>query len=114
LDFGDMLIGVPAAIKAAGISGVKFVTQSANAADEQNIKDGTEAANFSYPFSLLQHVVLDTMARAILGKSTAASKGWKFPVQLMVQSNVNGGTFNPDGTTITPNVTEFFKGIWTS
>jgi ribose transport system substrate-binding protein len=114
VDFGDMLIGVPAAIKAAGITGVKFVSLSANADDVTSIKAGTESANFAFPYSLTYHVMLDTLARAILGKDTSAAKGWIFPVQLMVQSNVDGGTFNADGTTITPNVTEFFHGIWTS
>jgi len=114
VDFGDMLIGVPAAIKAAGISGVKFVSLSGNADDVANLKAGTESANFSFPFSLLQHVVLDSFARALLGKSTAASKGWKFPTQLMTPENINGGDFNADGTANTKGVTEFFHGIWTS
>jgi ribose transport system substrate-binding protein len=114
VDFGDMLIGVPAAIKAAGISGVKFVSLSANADDVANLKAGTESANFAFPFSLLQHVVLDALSRAMLGKSTAASKGWKFPTQLMTPDNISGGDFNPDGTANTPGVTEFFKGIWSS
>jgi ribose transport system substrate-binding protein len=114
VDFGDMLIGVPAAIKAAGISGVKFVSLSANADDVANLKAGTESANFAFPFSLLQHVVLDSFARALLGKSTAASKGWKFPTELMTPDNINSGDFNPDGTANTQGVTEFFHGIWTS
>jgi hypothetical protein len=58
--------------------------------------------------------MLDALARGMLGKDTSAAKGWTFPVQLMTPQNVNGGTFNADGTTITPGVTEFFKGIWTS
>jgi ribose transport system substrate-binding protein len=114
LDFGDMMIGVPAALKAAGITGVKFVSQSPSGGDVANIKAGTEAAEFAYPFSLIFHVALDALARGMLGKDTSAAKGWKFPTQLMVQSNVDGGTFNADGTTEAPGVTDFFKKIWTS
>ena len=112
LDFGDMMIGVPAAMKAAGLSGVKFTSLSANADDIANIKAGTESANFAFPFSLIFHVALDTLARGMLGKDTSAAKGWKLPTQLMVQSNVD--TFNADGTTEAPGVTDFFKGIWSS
>ena len=112
LDFGDMMIGVAAAVKAAGLTGVKFVSQSPSAGSLQNIKDGTEAAEFAYPFSLTEHVVLDALARAMLGKDTSAVKGWKFPTQLMVKSNVD--TFNADGTTEAPGVTEYFKKIWAS
>jgi ribose transport system substrate-binding protein len=114
LDFSDMMIGVPAALKAAGITGVKFVSQSADQGTAANIRSGAESAEFTYPFALIYRVMLDALARAMLGKSTAASKGWKFPTQLMDKSNVDGGTFNPDGTTNPPGVQEFFKGIWTS
>ena len=112
LDFGDMMIGVSAAIKAAGITGVKFVSESGSAGTLQNVKDGSMAALFAYPFSLIQHEMLDVLARGILGKDISASKGWKFPVQLMIQSNAS--TFNADGTSEAPGVTDFFKNVWTS
>jgi hypothetical protein len=90
------------------------VSQSPGAGNVQDIKDGTESAEFAYPFSLIFHVMLDAMARGMLGKDTSAEMGWKFSPQLMIPSNVNSGTFNANGTTEAPGVTDFFKGIWSS
>jgi ribose transport system substrate-binding protein len=112
MDFGDMMSGVPAALQAAGISGVKFEAQTASSTDMQYIRQGSETANFSYPLTLEAAVGVDALAREMLGAPATAAKNWVMPVQLMNASNVNGSTFASDGSATVPGLSTYFDNLW--
>jgi ribose transport system substrate-binding protein len=112
MDFSDMMNGVPAALQAAGISGVKFEAQTATSTDMQYIRQESETANFSYPLTFEAAVGVDAIARQMLGGAATAAKNWVMPVQLMNSSNVNGSTFVPDGSATVPGLDSFFKNLW--
>ena len=64
--FGDMTLGLPAAMQAAGLtSKVKVVTQHASKANLQDIKDGTEAMNVPEAGFEAGWMMVDAAVRAL-------------------------------------------------
>jgi ABC-type sugar transport system substrate-binding protein len=118
-DFGDMLIGVSGAVKAAGISGVKFVSEDTDVGDVANLEGGSEAANFSNPHQEIDYVAVDAISRAILGQSTAAASKWIFPFELVTPASVkklvsSGQLDATSGHYNVPLLQGFFTNLWHS
>jgi ribose transport system substrate-binding protein len=111
MTFGDMMIGVPAAVKAAGITGVKFTTQSAAPTDVGYVAAGEEAAVAAYPQVFVNDVEVDAIARLMLKANVSAAKNWKFPTELMTIANVS--TFPAaTGFASTPGLSSYFNKLW--
>jgi ribose transport system substrate-binding protein len=110
MTFGDMMIGVPAAVQAAGLHGIQFTTQSAAPTDVGYVKAGEEASVAAYPLDFIEYVQVDAIARLMLHDSATAAKHWVFPTQLMTSANVN--TFGPTGFATTPGLLQYFKTLW--
>jgi ribose transport system substrate-binding protein len=116
-DFGDMLTGIPAAAKASGISGVKFLSEDANQDDIPNLEQGTEAAQFTEPHQVVDYVAIDAVARGILGQSTSAASAWLMPFNLLTPATVgqyvSSGQVDPkSGHYVVPNVAAYFASLW--
>ena len=107
MTFGDMMIGVPAAVQAAGLQGVQFTTQSAAPTDVGYVKAGQEASVAAYPLDFIYYVSMDAMARQMLHDNVTAAKRWIFPTQLMTSQNVS--TFDSTGYATTPGLDSYFK-----
>jgi ribose transport system substrate-binding protein len=112
VEFGDMTTGVPQAINAAGITGVKIATTTATSTDLAYIKSGQEAVNFSYPLNYIAYVGADAVARGMLTGDMSYSGKWVMPVQLLDEANVNSPDFNSDGTSNPPGLEAYFKKLW--
>jgi ABC-type sugar transport system substrate-binding protein len=110
MTFGDMMIGVPSGVQAAGLHGIQFTTQSAAPTDVTYVKAGQEAAVSAYPLDFIYYVSVDAMARLMLKNSVIAARHWIYPTQLMTIQNVN--TFPPTGYATTPGLVHYFTKLW--
>jgi ribose transport system substrate-binding protein len=110
MTFGDMMIGVPSAVQAAGLHGIQFTTQSAAPTDVGYVKAGQEGSVAAYPLDFIYYVSVDAMARLMLHDSATAAKRWIFPTQLMTSANVN--TFASTGYATTPGLVSYFNKLW--
>jgi ribose transport system substrate-binding protein len=110
MTFGDMMIGVPSAVQAAGLQGIQFTTQSAAPTDVGYVKAGQEASVAAYPLDFIYYVSMDAMARQMLHDNVAAAKSWIFPTQLMTSQNVS--TFDATGYATTPGLVSYFNKLW--
>ena len=111
-EFGDMITGVPQALKAAGITDIRLVSQAASGTNLTYIKAGDEAANFSYPLPLIAYVGVDALARGMTSGDMSVAAKWIMPVQLMTKENVGSGTFGTDGSTTPPGLDKYFEELW--
>lgn len=76
--YSDMAIGVPAALKAIGITpgkDVKILTQGSSEDTYQSIRSGEIAATLTLPVGELMWQSLDVILRSASGDDTAASQG---------------------------------------
>jgi ribose transport system substrate-binding protein len=110
--FGDMMIGVPDAVRAVGLDDVKLYSQSAGATNIQYLKDGVQAADFGYSQQLMIHVALDALTRGMLGGSMEAADKWMMPTQLLTPDNIDSASVNEDGSLNVAGTDEFFKTLW--
>jgi ribose transport system substrate-binding protein len=110
--FGDMMVGVPDALRAVGLKGIKLSSQSAGATNVQYLRDGTEAADFAYTHPLVDHVAMDALARGMLGGSMKAADDWMMPVQLLTPANIGSAAVNPDGSIAVQGLDAFFNKLW--
>jgi ribose transport system substrate-binding protein len=112
VEFGDMTTGIPQAINAAGITGVKIATTTAAATDLTYIKAGEEAVNFSYPLKYISYVGVDAIARGMLTGDMSYAGKWMMPVQLLDQADADSPDFNSDGTSNPPGLDAYFEKLW--
>jgi ribose transport system substrate-binding protein len=87
--FGDLEIGIPQALKAAGISGVKLISTQGSRVNMQYIKAGQEYANLISFLDVTYWQTLDVAARALAGQKYTVPPN---PTQWITKSNLN---FNP-------------------
>ena len=88
--FGDLNVGVPQALRAAGITGKKLVSTQGSKVNMQYIKNGQEYANLISFLDVTYWQVLDIAARAIAGQKFTIPP---VPQQWIRKSNL---TFNPN------------------
>jgi len=87
--FGDMTIGLQAALKSAGLSGkVKIAGETATAANLQGIKDGSELAWTGFSSGVLGWRVVDGFARHSIGDDMTAVDTTPLPTQVITKDNV--------------------------
>jgi ribose transport system substrate-binding protein len=87
--FGDLEIGIPQAIKAAGITGVKLISTQGSRVNMQYVKAGQEYANLISFLDVTYWQVLDAVARSLAGQKFTVPAN---PTQWITKSNLN---FNP-------------------
>jgi ribose transport system substrate-binding protein len=114
LAFADLVAGVEPALKAAGISGVKIVTENAGSQDVQFIKGGDESADAAFDNSLVEYIAVDTVARLILGQSAQAARTWTMPLALLTSSDINDGEFSSTAPSVVQitGLQSFFQQLW--
>jgi ribose transport system substrate-binding protein len=87
--FGDMNLGVPQALRAAGLDEqVKIVSQAGSPANFENISKGLEAANLAIPEKLLGWLQVDAVARHLEGMELPQQQYTEIPTQWLVEDNI--------------------------
>ena len=107
--FGDMAIGVPEALAAAGLSGkVKIISMASGAAGFNYIKAGQgQVVDFGYPNGLAAWRAVDGIARVLAGQELSPKP---LPRQMIEADDL---TFDVNGDW--PGVADFkdeFKALW--
>lgn len=99
LAFGSMVLGVPEALKAAGLSGkVKVVSQAGLNLNFRYIQSGGQAVDLTLSHRHLAYAALDATARALAGESLR-SVPTQLPGIFLTKANLN---FDPGANTTWP------------
>jgi ribose transport system substrate-binding protein len=103
--------GLPAAMKAAGISSVKTVGFGPTAGNLQDIKDGNLTAALDIDFPVSTWTAVDAAARLIEGgQPTASEQAGDVPEEFLGQKDI---TFNPNlGWSAYPDFAQRFATLW--
>jgi ribose transport system substrate-binding protein len=87
--FGDMTIGLDAALKGAGLSGkVKIAGETATAANLQGVKNGTELAWTGFAAPELGWRTIDGFARFVNGDDMTPVSNTPLPTQVITKDNI--------------------------
>jgi ribose transport system substrate-binding protein len=105
---GPFINGLEAAMKAAGITGVKIAGGSPSITNEQNLLNGTEAAWTGQNYAYNGWQVVDSAARHLEGMPISPDAGGA-PQQLLTKDNV--GTPS-DQMNEPANYPDQFKALW--
>jgi ribose transport system substrate-binding protein len=90
--YGDMLAGVPASLKGAGIEGVKLYSGGGSKVNWQYIKNGQQEADWYLFLNVYGYQLADILARAITGQEFKVPL---LPTQWLDKSDL---TFDLNGT----------------
>lgn len=85
---GDFAIGLPTALKAAGITNFQFVSTSGGPTNDQYIKQGLQAADLAYGGNDIGWLTVDFIARAVTHQSIAPDQKWNAPTQIITKDNM--------------------------
>ncbi len=102
-----LAVGLPAALKAAGLNDVKIVGEGATSTNLQYIRAGQQSASVAFPYYEVMWAMVDAAARYEAGATVPASVGatpW-----LLIKSNA------PAPTDAFPTVKDYaqqFKTLW--
>jgi ribose transport system substrate-binding protein len=110
LQFGDFAIGLPQALKAAGLGDVKITSQASSAAQFDDIlADGAQIADIPVPYGYLSYVAADSIARLLVGQELTEEQV-AMPLMVMGKDNLD---VSDDG--YWPGVQGYedqFKALW--
>ena len=110
--FGDLSIGVPAALKAAGLK-LKIAGETATPANIQGVKDGTETAWVGFAAPVLAWRDVDVLVRSFTGDDPVKAGNTFLPTQILTKDNVDSAILNKDGYYVGVNDYEdAFKKLW--
>jgi ribose transport system substrate-binding protein len=109
--FGDMTLGVSAALKAAGISAKLFGYGAAEPTNVQNIAAGTEDGEGAYGIPYGGYRAMDAFARNFEGMSTAIDTSAKNPGTLYTPDNAKTVT-GWSNMAVAPNMPQLFYKLW--
>jgi ABC-type sugar transport system substrate-binding protein len=113
-DFDDMFNGVPAALKQAGITGVKLAGNTPNPPNQVNIAAGNfEAAGYAFALRENPWRVVDVFARYFTNKPVEVSANAPLPEWLLTKDNQSTWGGPPEGTW--PLVADYeaqYKKLW--
>lgn len=111
LGYDGLAFGLPAALKAAGLSGkVQFVGEAPTETNFSYVRSGQEGATVSQAYYEIWSTMLDAAARTVTGQSIQPDVRWKVPWFLVTKQNINttGTGFGP----VTQNLTGQLQTLW--
>jgi ribose transport system substrate-binding protein len=111
LGYDGLGFGLPAALKAAGLSGkVQFIGEAPTETNFAYVRSGQEGATVSQAYYEIWANLVDAAARTVTGQSIAANKSWKVPWFLVTKDNIDsaGTGFGP----VVPNLTNELQTLW--
>lgn len=110
--FGSMLIGVPQALRAAGIGeGVQTISQAGGQVNFQYLQDGLQTVDLSNDIRQEAWLGIDIASRLSTGQDVdPQTPGARTAQQFLTQDDVD---FNPeDGYSSSPGFEDYFKQLW--
>ncbi|HEY9311905.1 hypothetical protein [Williamsia sp.] len=109
--FADMNVGVPQALKAAGMADkVKLVSQAGGTLNFEYIRSGGEAANLPFDMNFIGLRIGDAVARVLAGQDPGREE---LPTMVITPENIETASFAPDGSWLAyPDELAQFKVIW--
>ncbi len=112
--FGDLTIGLHAALSAAGLSDkVKIAGETATAANLQAVKDGTELAWTGFAAPVVGWRTIDAFARFANGDDLAPASESPLPTQVVTKENIGGIVSDKSGNYIgVADYADQFKKLW--
>ena len=111
--FGDLSLGVPAALQAAGLTQqVKVGGETPSTANLQALRAGTQAVWAGFPTSILGWRVIDMLARYFVGDSLAPANNALLPTQLLTPGNINQAEFSGGFYVGVANYQAQFEKLW--
>jgi ribose transport system substrate-binding protein len=109
--FGDMTLGVSAALKAAGVSAKLYGYGAAEPTNVQNIAAGTEDGEGGYGIPYGGYRAMDAFARDFEGMSTAIDTSAPNPGTLYTPANAKTVT-GWSNMAVAPNMPQQFYKLW--
>ena len=111
LGYDGLDFGLPAALKAAGLSDkVKFIGEAPTETNFSYVRDGTQGATVSQGYYEIWSNLVDAAARTVTGQSITANDKWKVPWFLVTKDNINsaGTGFGP----VVPDLKQQLDQLW--
>ncbi len=109
--FGDMTLGVSAALKAAGISAKLYGYGAAEPDNIENVAAGTEDGEAGYGIPYGGYRAMDAFARYFEGMPTTIDTSALNPGQLFTPANAKGVT-SWSKLAVAPNMPQQFYKLW--
>jgi len=109
-DLGDLEIGVDAAVKAAGVTGLSIGGLTADTPNIAGLKSGAETVWTAYSLPIVAYRQVDSMARKFENMPTLNAA---LPTQLITPQNVNSLVLDPAGNYV--GVSDYrsqFQKLW--
>jgi ribose transport system substrate-binding protein len=109
-DLGDLEIGVDAAVKAAGLTGLHIGGLTADTPNIAGLKSGAETVWTAYSLPIVAYRQVDSMARKFEGMTPLSAN---LPTQLITPQNVNSLVVDSAGNYV--GVSDYrtqFKKLW--
>ena len=106
---GELLPGLPAALAAAGLSGITVISAGGGSENLQDIKAGTELATTQENLAYNGLLALDAAVRHVEGMSIMPTGGGT-PVEVLTKSNLPATL--GDGLTTPANALQQFERLW--
>jgi len=110
LSYDGIGVGLPAALKAAGLAGkVQFGGEAPTATNLSYVQSGSQASTVNQGYYEIWAVFLDAAARTLTGQSIEPHIAWKPPWFLATKDNLTSGSeFKP----IVADLNEQLKKLW--
>lgn len=114
LGFGDLGIGVPEAIRAAGLQDqVKIVSDAGGKIGYQYIRDGNvQVMDVGAALPMFGYKSLDALARAMVGDDPAVDDAQLLPIQILTKANINSFDIQQPWPGVA-DYAEQFEKLWT-
>jgi ribose transport system substrate-binding protein len=104
-----MFIGLPSALKGAGLSGIQLFGVYPEAATLPYVAAGEILGSVQVSFPEASWLAADTFARLFTGESTEASENAGFPTKILTAENLESTT---ELLPVIPDYQEQFKALW--
>jgi ribose transport system substrate-binding protein len=111
--FGDLALGVPAALRAAGLQDqVKVGGETPSETNLEALRKGDEAFWTAFPTSILGWRVVDMSARYFVGDDLTPANEALLPTQILTPDNIGDALFEKGIYVGVPNYKNEFKKLW--
>ncbi len=108
MGFGNISLGVSAALHTAGISGVKIVGEAPTTPNISAVLNGSEDMWVGFPIRGMGWTVMDALARYFNNESTAIDTTAPTPFQILTKANAPDPAAQPEVV----NYRAVFKQLW--
>jgi ribose transport system substrate-binding protein len=107
----EIFIGLPAALKTAGLSDITTVGTGGGPTNLEYVKDGQQTVDLALDLPVLSWTLVDAVSRPIVGEQVPAEEAKGLPpMQFLEQKDI---TFDPShGWTGYPDFAQRFSKLW--